>query len=383
MDVKAARDDQAAKEIAREAADGESAALHEVLEPLSSSGLDHREKPTTVTNMLLLFINISLLAVGNAGGPLLTRLYYLQGGSRIWFTSLLLTGGWPIMLVPLFVSYFQRRRRRSISNNITSSSSSTSSTKFFLIGRRLFMAAAFVGVILGLDNFMYAYGLSKLPVSTASLIMSTQLMFNAVFAFLVVKQRFSPFSINSLFLLTLGAVVLGLHSTSDMPATESRSKYILGFFITLGCAALYGVMLPLLQLAYTKSENQNTYTHVIEVQTVMSITATAFSAIGMAVNNDFQGVAREISAFGLGDVKYVVVVVSGAVMWQFFFLGLTGVVSCSSSLLAGVVEAALLPTTQILAVIFFHEKFNAEKGISLALALWGLEFVELINVRTA
>ncbi|KAG9450750.1 hypothetical protein H6P81_010715 [Aristolochia fimbriata] len=321
---------------------------------------EQRTPGVLMTNMLLLFLNISLLALGNAGGPLLLRLYYLQGGSRIWFTSLLLTGGWPIMLIPLVVSYFQRRRRRR------------SSTKVFLIGRRLFMAAAFVGVILGLDNFMYAYGLSKLPVSTASLIMSTQLMFNAVFAFLVVKQRFSPFSINSLFLLTLGAVVLGLHSSSDMPATESRSKYILGFFITLGSAALYGVMLPLLQLAYTKSENHNTYTHVIEVQTVMSISATAFSAIGMAVNNDFQAVGREISAFGLGDVKYIVVVVSGAVMWQFFFLGLTGVVSCSSSLLAGVVEAALLPATQILAVIFFHEKFNAGKGIALALSLWGL-----------
>lgn len=33
--------------------------------------------------------------------------------------------------------------------------------------------------------------------------------------------------------------------------------------------------------------------------------------------------------------------------------------------------SVLLPLTEVLAVIFYHEKFQAEKGLSLALSLWG------------
>ena len=64
------------------------------------------------------------------------------------------------------------------------------------------------------------------------------------------------------------------------------------------------------------------------------------------------------------------VVLSGMI-WQCFFLGELGVVFSASSLVSGIVIAVLLPVTEILAVIFFAEKFQAEKGVSLALSLWG------------
>lgn len=60
-----------------------------------------------------------------------------------------------------------------------------------------------------------------------------------------------------------------------------------------------------------------------------------------------------------------------ALIWQTFFLGAIGVIFCASSLLSGVIIAVLLPVTEILAVIFYQEKFQAEKGVALALSLWG------------
>ena len=64
-------------------------------------------------------------------------------------------------------------------------------------------------------------------------------------------------------------------------------------------------------------------------------------------------------------------VVWNGIIWQCFFLGAIGVIFSASSLVCGIVIAVLLPVTEILAVIFFREKFQAEKGVSLALSLWG------------
>ena len=52
-------------------------------------------------------------------------------------------------------------------------------------------------------------------------------------------------------------------------------------------------------------------------------------------------------------------------------MGAVGVIFCASSLLSGIVIAVLLPVTEVLAVVFYREKFQAEKGVALALSLWG------------
>ncbi|OWM84098.1 hypothetical protein CDL15_Pgr009345 [Punica granatum] len=46
-----------------------------------------------------------------------------------------------------------------------------------------------LGLLLGLDGYLYSFGLSYLPISISSLLSSTQLAFTAVFAFLVVRHR--------------------------------------------------------------------------------------------------------------------------------------------------------------------------------------------------
>ncbi|XP_012840826.1 PREDICTED: purine permease 3-like, partial [Erythranthe guttata] len=320
------------------------------------------EIQTTAAAMkrVLLIINCIILAVGNCGGPLIMRLYFVHGGKRIWFSSWLETGGWPILLVPLLVSYNRRRR-----------TAASGKAELYLMKPRVFLAAAVIGVLTGFDDYLYAYGVAKLPVSTSALIIASQLAFTAAFAFLMVKQEFTAYSVNSVVLLTLGAVVLGLHTNGDRPEGESSKEYMVGFFLTVAAAALCGFILPAVELTYKKAKQAVSYTLVLEMQLVMCVFATSFCTLGMLVNNDFQAIAREARAYELGETKYYIVVLWSAIVWQCFFLGAIGVIFYSSSLLSGIVITVLLPATEILAIIFYHEKFQAEKGLSLFLSLWG------------
>ncbi|XP_059631285.1 purine permease 3-like [Cornus florida] len=307
----------------------------------------------------LLLLNCILLSIGNCGGPLIMRLYFVKGGKRIWLSSWLETGGWPVILIPLTITYMQRRAKEG------------STAKLFFMKPRLFFAAAVIGILTGADDYFYAYGVARLPVSTSALIIATQLAFTAGFAFLLVKQKFTSYSINAIVLLSVGAAVLALHTSSDRPEGESDKQYYLGFFMTLVAAALYGFILPLVELTYNKAKQAITYTLVMEIQMVMCFFATAFCTVGMLVNNDFQAIPREAREYKLGETKYYVILAFSAIIWQGFFLGAIGVIFCASSLLSGVLIAVLLPATEILAVIFYHEKFQAEKGVALVLSLWG------------
>ena len=95
-------------------------------------------------------------------------------------------------------------------------------------------------------------------------------------------------------------------------------------------------------------------------------------------------IPREARNFGLGEsTYYVVVLVVSAIMWQAFFLGAIGVIFCASSLLSGILIAVLLLLTEVLAVVFYKEKFQAEKGVSLVLSLWGFVSYFYGEIRVA
>ncbi|WCJ18798.1 purine permease 1 [Euphorbia peplus] len=312
---------------------------------------------------LLLLLNCTLLAVGITAGPLIMRLYFLKGGKGIWTSSAVETVAFPIMLAPLFFSYLQRRKKDA--------SGSGSHTKLFYITPRLFLASAVLGILTGLDNFMYAYGVARLPVSTSSLVLASQLGFTAAFAFLLVKQKFTSYSINAIFLLSMGAVVLAFHSSSDRPNHESNREYYTGFFMIIGTSVLYGFVLPAVELVYKKADQDITYTLVMEMQMVMSFFATAFCAVGMIFHDDFTGMRREANEYELGKSKYVLVIFGSALIWQCFFMGAIGVIFCGSSLLSGIIIAASIPVTETLGVLIYDESFRVEKGISLVLSIWG------------
>ncbi|KAL5992969.1 hypothetical protein ACLOJK_013889 [Asimina triloba] len=308
-----------------------------------------------VINWWLVLLNSAWTAIGTIGGPLLIRLYYLHGGSRKWLTSWLQTAGFPFLLLILYVLHTRDRANRPPK----------------MLEPRLLASSAMLGLLVGLGNFMYSHGLSVLPVSTSSLLFATQLAFTAFFAFIIVRQKFTPYSINAVVLMTLGSVLLGVHKSGDRPPGVSNGEYMLGFVVTLGAAAMLGFVLPSIELAYAKATKAITYPVVVQFQFVVMLFATVFCTVGMAANKDFSAMAREAREFELGPAKYYLVIIFCALLFQMVFLGTMGLIFCASSLFAGVVTAALLPVTEIAAVIVFSEKFTGEKGMSLALCLWG------------
>ncbi|KAK9758299.1 hypothetical protein RND81_01G221500 [Saponaria officinalis] len=306
----------------------------------------------------LLILNCITLAVGISCGPLVMRLYYLHGGKSIWLSSWLETGGWPIMIVPLVVAYI---RRRAVDRT----------SKVFFISPMTALYAALIGLVAGAGDYCYAYGVKHIPVSTSSLILATQLAFTALFAFLLVKQKFTAYSVNAVALLTFGAIVLALHVSNDKPKGESSMQYYLGFFFTLASSALFAAMLPLIELAYKKAKQNINYSLVMEFQMVLSLSATAMCTVGMLASGDYKTYAQEMQEYKLGNAMFFVVLISGAILWQCFYLGAVGVIHYGSSLLSGVIIAVALPFTELMAILFYHEKFQVEKGVSLVLSLWG------------
>ncbi|KAF0913306.1 hypothetical protein E2562_021956 [Oryza meyeriana var. granulata] len=311
---------------------------------------------------LLVALNCGMLVLGTTGGPLVSRLYFSKGGHRQWLSAWLQTGGWPLLLVPVASSYLSRRARDR-------------GASLFLTPPHVLLAGVGLGVLTGADDFIYAYGLAYLPVSTSAILISTQLAFTVFFACLIVRQRLTAATLNAVALLTIGAVVLGLHASKDRPAGVTNGKYWMGFFLTLGAAALYGLILPLVELAYKHAAGGGravTYALVMEMQLVMGFFATAFCTVGMVVNKDFQAIPREAKQYELGEARYYTVLVFNAILWEFFFVGAIGVIFCVHTLLAGIIIAVFIPITEVLGVIFLHEKFSSEKGVALVLSLWGL-----------
>ncbi|KAF5189895.1 Purine permease [Thalictrum thalictroides] len=310
------------------------------------------------TNWPLLLLSCGFVAIGIIGGPLVSRLYYIHGGSRRWLSSCMQTAGFPILFVPL-ISLFLQSKSQGVSPSL------------FFMEPKLFVLSGLIGLLLGLDNFLYSLGLSYTPVSTSSILFATQLAFLAVFAFFMVKQKFTAYSINSVILMTLGSVLLGLRTSGDRPAGVSDGQYWLGFFLTLASAALLGLIWPLIELSYGKAKRPVNYGIVLQFQTNLAIFATLFSLTGMVINKDFQAMGREANEYGLGNNMYYLVLGSIAVVWQLSFVGGLGVIFCANSLLNGVLSAVLLPITNVAAVIFYHENFNGLKAMSLVLCLWG------------
>lgn len=220
----------------------------------------------------LLLLNIASSAIGTISGPLLLRLYFLHGGTKKWISSWLETAGFPLLILPITILYFRQGKP---------------GRKFFA-SPVLIICSILLGVLLGLNNFMYAHGLSFLPVSTSSLLISTQLVFTSFFALIIVKQKFTPYSINAVVLMTLGSILLGIRKSSDRPFGVTKSEYLIGFVLSLGSAGIAGFILPCTEAMYARANQVITYSIVLQLQFCMACSATVFCSIGMLVNNDFK-----------------------------------------------------------------------------------------------
>ncbi|KAK9156880.1 hypothetical protein Scep_003454 [Stephania cephalantha] len=307
-----------------------------------------------IAKQWLLLINGVVFVIGVISGPLLIRLYFLHGGNRKWIAAWVQSSGFPILVIPISVLYLSHR----------------SDHKFF-ISPQFFLSSVVLGLLSGADNLMYALGLSFLPVSTSSLLISTNLAFTAFFALLIARHRFTPYSINAILLMTLASVLLGIGQNNDRPVGVTDAHYFLGFIFTLGAAALLGFMYPCTEVAFTKVANNITYSSVLQFQLCSAFAATFFCTVGMIINKDFLAMTREAREFGLGESEYYLVLTSTAVAWQLSCIGFVGLIFCASSVFTGVFAATLVPLTTVAAVVVYHEKFSGEKGVSLALCVWG------------
>lgn len=327
---------------------------------MSSADTTQQRIPTFKDYMwwfrVILYI-VSLLS-GQSAATLLGRLYYDKGGNSKWMATFVQSAGFPVLL-PILL-YVQLSK-----SSINNAPPKQPSTSTFLL---LFL---FFGLLLAGDNLMYSYGLLYLPVSTYSLICATQLAFNAVFSFLLNSQKFTALIFNSLLLVTVSASLLAVHPDSDSTTKVSKRKYIIGFLCTVGASATYSLFLSLLELTFKKIIKRETFDAVLLMQIYPSFVATCVCVVGLFASGEWRTSPSEMKEYEKGRVSYVMTLFWTAVSWQISSVGLLGLIFEVSSLFSNVISTISLPAIPILAVIFFHDKMDGVKVISLILAIWG------------
>ncbi|XP_021768104.1 probable purine permease 11 [Chenopodium quinoa] len=303
---------------------------------------------------LRITIYILFLLVGQTTATLLGRLYFDQGGNSKWMATFVQSAGFPIFIPLLF--FF----------------SSSTTFRRPLVLRLTFLYTTF-GLILTGDNLMYSYGLLYLPVSTYSLLCASQLAFNAVTSFFINAQKFTALVLNSLVILTISVCLLAINADNEgNPSNNvSRGKYVIGFLCTLGASATYSLLLSLIQFSFDKVIKDESFNTVICMQLYPSIVATCGCIIGLFVSGEWRTLKEEMRDYKTGGVPYVLTLRFTAISWQVSSVGLIGLVFEVSSLFSNVISTLSLPMIPIFAVVFFHDKMNGVKVISLVLAMWG------------
>ncbi|CAN0920166.1 Probable purine permease 4 [Linum grandiflorum] len=308
-------------------------------------------------NIPLLITNYILLFMGTVSSTLLSRYYFVHKGSSRWVSTWVQTAAFPLLLPFIYFPYYLFR--------------STPRPPFSNFTPRIIIISFLVGFLLGLNNLLFSWGNSYLPVSTSSLLLSSQLLFTLLFSFFIVKQKITFQNLNAVILLSLSSVLLGLGSSSEKPAHGlTRSNYYLGFACTVGAGLLFALYLPLMERIYRKVD---CYAMVVEMQVVMEAAATAFAVVGMAASGDgFKEMRRESAeVFDKGKVVYWITVIGNAVTWQFCFMGTAGMVYLTSSITGGICMTALLAINVVGGVVVYGEAFGGIKAVSTALCIWG------------
>ncbi|CAK7326605.1 unnamed protein product [Dovyalis caffra] len=299
------------------------------------------------------------LLVGQSVALLLGRLYYVKGGNSKWMATLVQLVGFPI-LIPFYVI--------STINNPSTNDRQIKSPSL----KTLALVYVSIGLLLAANCYLFSTGLQYLPVSTYTLICASQLAFNAFFSFSLNAQKFTPFIINSLVLLTISSVLLVFNrESSDDPAGVSKSKYTIGFLCTVAGSAGNGLLLSLSQLLVKKVIKRQTFKVVVDMIIYQQLVATSAILVGLFASGDWNGLTREMDGYTTGKVSYVMILVGTAISWQVFSIGSVGLIFDVSSLFSNAISVLGLPIVPVLAVFVFKDKLGGVKAISLLLAIWG------------
>lgn len=304
---------------------------------------------------ILLFINYASMFVGSIASTLLMRFYFIHGGKSRWVATWVQSSGFPILVIPIYIyPHFL----------------STQPPKpFSRLTWKLFFISVGVGLLTGVSNFLVSWGISYLPVSTASLVQSCQLAFNLVLSALLVKQKLTFSNLNCVVLLTITSVLLALDSDRDKPHGVTTTQFYLGFASILGAALLFALYLPIMEMVYRKVSG---YGMVMEMQILIQIVATVFSTVGMLAGSGFGDMKNEAEVgFDLGGVRYWLTVGFTLLTWQLSFMGTAGIVYLTTSLTGGICMTALLPMNVIGGVLAYRDAFGGVKAVSTVLCLWG------------
>ncbi|CAH8384392.1 unnamed protein product [Eruca vesicaria subsp. sativa] len=295
---------------------------------------------------------------------ILGRLYYENGGESTYVVTLLPLIGFPVLI--LFNFFSQLRQPKSTDTNVNQSPSFTTLVSVYMC----------TGLILSAYAYLYAIGLLYLPVSTFSLILASQLAFTAFFSYFLNSQKFTPFIVNSLFLLTVSSALLVANTESEDTPNVSQVQYVIGFICTIGASAGIGLLLSLIQLLFRKVFKEHTSSVVMDLTIYQSLVASCVILIGLFASGEWRTLPSEMRNYKLGQVSYVLTLASAAISWQVYTVGLVGLIFESSSVFSNSITAVGLPIVPVIAVIVFHDKMEASKIFSIVLAIWGfLSFV--------